>query len=81
MSAPLLKLEKVSKSYRAAEGSAPVSVLRDGQHINTIPTQGATKRQLAEMMVGREVELVQAPMDGPSQVVLHVDGDDRGTRR
>ena len=29
VTAPLLKLENVSKSYRAAEGSAPVTVLRD----------------------------------------------------
>ena len=29
MAAPLLKLENVSKSYRAAEGRAPVPVLRD----------------------------------------------------
>jgi ABC-type lipoprotein export system ATPase subunit len=29
MSAPLLKLENVGKSYRAAEGRAPVPVLRD----------------------------------------------------
>lgn len=37
--------------------SQRITVLRDGQHINTIPTQGATKRQLAEMMVGRAVLL------------------------
>jgi simple sugar transport system ATP-binding protein len=34
-----------------------VSVLRDGHMIGTIPTQGATKGKLAEMMVGRQVGL------------------------
>jgi simple sugar transport system ATP-binding protein len=34
-----------------------VSVLRDGRMIGTIPAQRATKRKLAQMMVGREVGL------------------------
>ena len=34
-----------------------VSVLRNGVKVNTIPTEGATKLQLAEMMVGRPVIL------------------------
>ncbi len=32
-----------------------ITVLRDGQHVATIPAQGATKLSLAEMMVGRPV--------------------------
>ncbi len=34
-----------------------VTVLRDGHCVNTIPTEGATKALLAEMMVGRPVVL------------------------
>ena len=34
-----------------------ISVLRDGRKVNTIPSQGATKLKLAEMMVGRPVVL------------------------
>ena len=34
-----------------------VSVLRDGKHVGTIPTSEATKKTLAQMMVGREVIL------------------------
>ncbi|MDM8520710.1 ABC transporter ATP-binding protein [Anaerolineales bacterium HSG6] len=34
-----------------------VSVLRDGKIVGTRPTAGATKRDLANMMVGREVSL------------------------
>ena len=34
-----------------------ITVLRDGQQVGTIPVEGATKRSLAEMMVGRPVVL------------------------
>ncbi len=37
--------------------SQRVTVLRDGQRINTIPTSEATRLKLAEMMVGRPVVL------------------------
>ncbi|MBZ0276263.1 MAG: ABC transporter ATP-binding protein, partial [Anaerolineae bacterium] len=34
-----------------------ITVLRDGKRVDTIPTEGATKLSLAEMMVGRPVVL------------------------
>ncbi len=34
-----------------------ITVLRDGRRVDTIPTAGATKTSLAQMMVGREVVL------------------------
>lgn len=37
--------------------SSRITVLRDGQRVDSIPTAGATKLQLAEMMVGRPVTL------------------------
>jgi ABC-type uncharacterized transport system ATPase subunit len=37
--------------------SQHISVLRDGQKVASIPTKGATKTSLAEMMVGRPVVL------------------------
>jgi len=45
--------------------SQRVSVLRDGRRVATIPTEGATRRQLAELMVGRPVvlEYERAPLD------------------
>lgn len=43
------------KLHEVIEISNRVSVLRDGHMIGTIPTEGATKSKLAEMMVGREV--------------------------
>lgn len=45
------------KLHEVLDISQRVSVLRDGQMIGTIPTQGATKGKLAQMMVGRELEL------------------------
>ncbi len=45
------------KLHEVIDISNRVSVLRDGQMIGTIPTAGATKGQLAKMMVGREVGL------------------------
>ena len=45
------------KLHEVLEISQRVSVLRDGEMIGTIPTQGATKNQLAQMMVGRDVGL------------------------
>ncbi len=37
--------------------SQRVTILRDGQHVDTVPTASATKASLAEMMVGRPVLL------------------------
>jgi ABC-type uncharacterized transport system ATPase subunit len=37
--------------------SQRITVLRDGQKVDTIPTEGATKSLLAEMMVGRPIIL------------------------
>ncbi len=57
MSAPLLKLENVSKSYRAAEGSAPVTVLRDvsltieaGESLSIVGPSGCGKSTLLNII-------------------------------
>jgi simple sugar transport system ATP-binding protein len=47
------------KLHEVMDISQRVSVLRDGHMIGTIPTQGATKGQLAEMMVGRQVGITK----------------------
>lgn len=55
--APLLKLEQVSKNYRAAEGSAPVQVLRDvsldvaaGESLSIIGPSGSGKSTLLNII-------------------------------
>ncbi|MFN2145408.1 MAG: ABC transporter ATP-binding protein, partial [Anaerolineales bacterium] len=51
------------KLHEVLEISHRVSVLRDGQMIGTIPTKGATKNKLAEMMVGREVGITKSRIE------------------
>ncbi len=43
------------KLHEVLDISQRVTVLRDGQRIDSCPTSGCTKASLAEMMVGREV--------------------------
>jgi general nucleoside transport system ATP-binding protein len=45
------------KLHEVLEVSQRITVLRDGRKVDTIPTSEATKRRLAEMMVGRPVLL------------------------
>jgi general nucleoside transport system ATP-binding protein len=60
-----------------------VTVLRRGKKIDTVPTEGATERSLATLMVGRDVLLrVDKPEHTPGDPVLEVRDlhvvDDRG---
>ncbi len=60
-----------------------VTVLRRGERIDTVPTEGATERSLARLMVGREVLLrVEKPDHAAGKPLLRVHGlsarDDRG---
>src|SRR4051794_34434151 len=60
-----------------------VTVLRRGEMIDTVPTEGATERSLARLMVGRDVLLrVEKPEHTPGAPLLEVRGlaarDDRG---
>jgi ABC-type uncharacterized transport system ATPase subunit len=60
-----------------------VTVLRRGEKIDTVPTEGATERSLARLMVGRDVLLrVEKPEHTPGAPALEVRGlaarDDRG---
>ncbi len=72
------------KLHEVIDISHRVSVLRDGHMIGTIPTEGATKEQLAEMMVGREVGLkIERATTGTTETRLVLKGvcaqSDRGT--
>ena len=63
--------------------SQRVTVLRDGQRVNTVPTESATKSSLAEMMVGRPVLLeYQRPLVQSTGEKLRLDSvsalSDRG---
>src|SRR3954452_5425929 len=60
-----------------------VTVLRRGEKVDTVPTEGATERSLATLMVGRDVLLrVEKPEHKPGETLLEVRGlsarDDRG---
>src|SRR5918999_3777161 len=60
-----------------------VTVLRRGQKVDTVETQGATERSLARLMVGRDVLLrVEKKDHEPGESVLEVENlsvtDDRG---
>jgi ABC-type uncharacterized transport system ATPase subunit len=60
-----------------------VTVLRRGEKIDTVETEGATERSLARLMVGRDVLLrVEKQPREPGEVLLEVEGvsgtDDRG---
>jgi general nucleoside transport system ATP-binding protein len=60
-----------------------VTVLRRGKKIDTVPTEGATERSLATLMVGRDVLLrVDKPEHTPGEPLLEVRDlhvkDDRG---
>jgi simple sugar transport system ATP-binding protein len=72
------------KLHEVLDISNRVSVLRDGEMIGTIPTQGATKTQLAEMMVGRplgEIKIRQQSKTSQTRLVLQdvCSQSDRGT--
>ena len=60
-----------------------VTVLRRGEKIDTVKTEGSTERSLARLMVGRDVLLrVEKPEHKPGDALLEVEGisvtDDRG---
>jgi len=63
---------KLGEALRAADD---VTVLRDGENVGSLPAADATREQLAELMVGREVVLDIDVTDGdPGETVLGVDG-------
>src|SRR6476660_1349391 len=60
-----------------------VTVLRRGKKVDTVPTEGATERSLARLMVGRDVLLrVEKGDHAPGEPLLEVENvsvtDDRG---
>src|ERR671939_231456 len=60
-----------------------ITVLRRGKKIDTVPTEGATERSLARLMVGRDVLLeVEKSQRAPGEPLLEVEElsvrDDRG---
>ena len=71
---------KLGEAMHAAD---EVTVLRDGVNVGTVDTDGVTREQLAEMMVGREVLLERSESTStPGKPALRVEGlhveDDRG---
>lgn len=72
--APLLKLEKVSKNYVAAEGAAPVAVLRDlsfdiaaGESVAVVGPSGSGKSTLLNII---------GTLDQPTSGHVWLDGQD-----
>jgi general nucleoside transport system ATP-binding protein len=71
------------KLHEVLEMADRISVLRRGKLIDTIPREGATEKELARLMVGREVVLqVEKEPAKPGDTLLEVDEltveDDRG---
>jgi simple sugar transport system ATP-binding protein len=71
------------KLNEVLEISDRVSVLRRGQKVDTVPTEGATEESLARLMVGRDVLLrVEKEQAKPGEPVLEVEDvhvrDERG---
>jgi general nucleoside transport system ATP-binding protein len=71
------------KLNEVLEISDRVTVLRRGQRIDTVPTEGATEESLARLMVGRDVLLrVEKDASKPKEPVLEVEDlhvmDERG---
>ncbi len=63
------------KLHEIVDHTDRVTVLRDGKVIGTRPTAGATKKDLATMMVGRPVVLERTrPIVEPGEVRLKLDG-------
>src|SRR5919107_184064 len=63
--------------------STRVTVLRRGEKVDTVVTEGSTERSLARLMVGRDVLLrVDKPEHKPGDALLELEGvsatDDRG---
>lgn len=60
-----------------------ITVLRDGRVVGSRPAKGATRNELAQMMVGREVKAIRPAQCQLGPVRLQVDGlsaqGDRGT--
>jgi len=71
---------KLGEAMHAAD---EITVLRDGRNVGTVPADGTTREELAELMVGREVILeTERPPNDPGDVVLETSGlvveDERG---
>ena len=71
------------KLHEVLEIADRISVLRRGKLVDTVPREGVTEQQLAELMVGREVSLrVEKRPAEPGAALLHVEDlevvDDRG---
>src|SRR5688572_32123568 len=73
-SAPLLKLEQISKNYVAAEGAAPVAVLREltfniasGESIAIVGPSGSGKSTLLNII---------GTLDYPTSGRIWLDGQD-----
>lgn len=61
------------KIEEVLEISDQITILRDGEVIDTFPTENATREILAKMMVGREISLkVDKPANEPGEVRLEI---------